>query len=214
MSRGICVLASGGFDSCVLLGELLRRGQRVFPLYVRCGYSWEDAELHWLRRYLKALPRRCREPLVVAEAPMRPLLRSHWSLDRRRVPAADAAWETIYLPGRNLVLLSLAGIYCAQKGLHRIAIGSLKGNPFPDATPAFIRSMSRVMGRALGRAVEVRAPYRRLSKRAVLHRGRDLPLRLSFSCLNPKGLAHCGVCSKCGERDEALEILDRLSRSA
>src|SRR5207245_1971332 len=50
----ICVLASGGLDSAVLLGTLARR-HAVHPLYVRCGLAWERAEQRLLARFLAAL---------------------------------------------------------------------------------------------------------------------------------------------------------------
>ena len=37
------------------------------------------------------------------------------------------------------MLLSKAGIHCAQHRIDRIAIGPLAGNPFPDATDGVLR---------------------------------------------------------------------------
>ena len=52
----ICVLASGGLDSAVLVATLARR-RRVHPLYVRSGLNWEWAERALLARFLAAHPR-------------------------------------------------------------------------------------------------------------------------------------------------------------
>src|SRR5207244_1528048 len=116
----ICVLASGGLDSAVLLGTLAR-GHAVHPLYVRCGLAWERAEQRLLARFLAALH--------------------------------------------------------ARRGL---AV------------------------RALGTPVAIRAPFRHLEKAAVIRRGRDLPLALTLSCARPRGLRHCGRCTKCAERRHAF----------
>ena len=43
------------FRQFYLVAERLRRGWEVHPLYVRSGFIWEKAELHWLRRLLRAL---------------------------------------------------------------------------------------------------------------------------------------------------------------
>ena len=40
----ISVLASGGLDSSVLIAKLAD-GAEVYPIYVRCGFAWEDIEL-------------------------------------------------------------------------------------------------------------------------------------------------------------------------
>jgi 7-cyano-7-deazaguanine synthase len=37
--------------------------------------------------------------------------------------------------------------------------------------------------------------------------GRDYPLELTFSCINPKGALHCGRCNKCHERREGFQLI-------
>jgi len=54
-NSSIAVLVSGGLDSCVLLAESAKSYRRVWPIYVRQGLVWEEVELYWLRRYLKAI---------------------------------------------------------------------------------------------------------------------------------------------------------------
>ncbi len=201
----ICVLASGGLDSAVLLGEALRAGHAVHPLYLRCGLAWEKAELHWLRRFLRAVESPRLKPLTVLDVPVRGLYGGHWSVTGRRVPGYRSKDETVYLPGRNLLFLSHAAVFCARRGLAAVHVGTLRGNPFPDATPAFFRAMEETAARALGARVAVRAPFRGLGKDQVLARGRGLPLHLAFSCLSPRGLLPCGRCNKCAERDKALK---------
>jgi len=40
----------------------------------------------------------------------------------------------------------------------------------------------------------------------VIKRGAELhvPLQLTLSCMNPVGITHCGLCSKCRERRDAF----------
>lgn len=205
----VCVLVSGGVDSAVLAAELLEKGREVHPLYVRCGLRWEDAEIASLRRFLGALRRRRFKgrlmPLSVAEAPVQPLIGRHWSLSGKKVPAAGSPWESVYLPGRNLLLLAEAGLFCARRGIPAVAQAVLKGNPFADASPGFRRAMERVLLSGLGARVRVEAPYAKLTKPQVLRRVDGLPLHLTFSCLRPNRGGHCGRCSKCEERFEGFE---------
>jgi 7-cyano-7-deazaguanine synthase len=201
------VLVSGGLDSAVLVGTLARH-RRVHPLYVRCGLSWEAAEQALLRRFLAALRGR-RDlriaPLVRLDLPLRPLYGArHWSVSGRGVPGARAALASNYLPGRNLLLASLAAVHCARHRIPTIALALLADNPFPDATSAFLAGMGRVASQALDARLAVRAPFRRLAKAAVIRRGRDLPLALTLSCARPRGLRHCGACTKCAERRHAF----------
>jgi 7-cyano-7-deazaguanine synthase len=202
----ICVLASGGLDSAVLVATLAGR-HRVHPLYVRSGLTWERAERACLARFLAALRREGARvaPLVEVSLPVAALYgRGHWSISGRGVPGTRAASSSNYLPGRNLLLVSVAAVYCARARIGRVALALLRGNPFPDATPRFLREVGRVAGQALGRRLVVRAPFRTLTKAEVIRRGRGLPLALTLSCARPRGTLHCGRCTKCAERRAAF----------
>jgi len=203
----VCVLTSGGLDSAVLVGVLARRHE-VHPVYVRCGLAWERAEEAALRRFLRALGARRESrlaPLVRLELPLAPLYGpGHWSVSGRGVPGARAALASNYLPGRNLLLGSLAAVHCARTRIPALALALLGDNPFPDATPGFLRTFGRCATRALGAPIRVRAPFRRLGKDAVIRLGHDLPLGLTLSCARPRGLRHCGRCTKCAERRAAF----------
>jgi 7-cyano-7-deazaguanine synthase len=202
--RPACVLLSGGLDSAVLLRWALRRHRPVHPFYARCGLRWERAELHSLRRLLRAVRRPGLRPLTVADLPVAALYGRHWSLSGKRVPGYRSPDAAVYLPGRNLLLIAAAALFCARRGVPRVLIGTLRANPFADSTPAFRRTLQRACRTALGRPFAVEAPFARLAKRDVLALGRDWPLHLTFSCVAPRGLSPCGRCNKCAERDKVL----------
>src|SRR6185295_6532702 len=168
--RKVCVLTSGGLDSAVLLGDCLQGYREVHPMYVSAGLRWEKAERYWLRRFLKDVKRRGLKPLVEAALPAQALYGKHWSLGAGAVPGARAAWTAVYLPGRNLLLLSLAATYCAQRGIGTIAIGTLEGNPFSDASPDFYGDMEAIFNDLFG-PIKVVAPLRHLDKKQVVRRG-------------------------------------------
>lgn len=215
MKRRVCVLVSGGLDSAVLTGEMLARGREVYPLYVREGLRWEAAELHWLKRFLRRLAQPKLKPLTVLDAPARELWgKPHWSLTGRGVPGFGSAWTSVYLPGRNLVLLSQAGVFSACRGIGEIAQAVLKGNPFRDATPSFRRAMEKTYIETFGRRIVISYPYEKLHKEDMTRRVPGLPLHLTFSCLRPKGVSHCGTCHKCEERTWALGLAGLGSVSA
>ena len=197
------VLVSGG-DSEILVAELLTGGWTVLPLYVRCGFRWEKTEILRVRRALAALRAPRLEALLVARAPMGPLMGGHWSMTGRGVPDAAAAWDSVYLPGRNMLLLIEAWMHAVSRGASAVAIGTLKHNPFPDATPRFRAAAEKALNLALASKIKVLAPYAGLTKRQVIARAGRFPMRLAFSCLRPRGLRPCGNCSKCAELAAAL----------
>jgi 7-cyano-7-deazaguanine synthase len=146
-------------------------------------------------------------PPVVLEFTMRDIYpMTHWAI-RGEPPAYDTPDEEVYLVGRNLVLLTKAGVLCAQRDIRRIVIGPLAGNPFPDATPEFFVAMSRALSLGLDQPIEIAAPFAAWDKAQVVRRGLELgvPLDLTLSCMRPSptGL-HCGACSKCRERHDAF----------
>ncbi|HKI33212.1 MAG TPA: 7-cyano-7-deazaguanine synthase [Gemmataceae bacterium] len=200
----LAVLVSGGLDSAILLGEAVRTCTAVHPLYVRNGLSWERVELLHLRGFLGAISAPHLGPLTVLEMPVADLYGDHWSLTGRGVPGAETPDEAVFLPGRNVLLLSKAILWCHLHAVPAVALAPLESNPFPDATDAFFTAYQNVVNQAVGGSVRVLRPYLGLAKAEVMGRGRDLPLGLTFSCLRPAGGRHCGACNKCAERRRAF----------
>ncbi len=144
---------------------------------------------------------------------------AHWAV-RGEPPAFDTPDEDVYLPGRNVILLSKAAVYAAATSARAMAakrtavestqvtllLGTLAGNPFPDATPAFFAAMSRALSLGLGTPIAIEAPVAGLHKADVIRKGIALgvPLELTLSCMQPKDGRHCGRCSKCRERRDAF----------
>lgn len=198
------VLASGGVDSAALLGWALRRYTQVQPVYCRFGLRWERAELHWLNRFLQAVRCPSLRPLAVLDVPTKSLYGDHWSVTGKNVPGYRSQDPSVYLPGRNALLLSHAAVFASLNKINDLLIGTLSGNPFPDATPFFFKTLARALTLALGKPIRIKAPFRDRTKKSILQSSRGLPLRLAFSCLNPKGVHPCHACNKCAERDSVL----------
>ncbi len=223
------VLLSGGLDSAVLAAHEAHAA-RVLPVYVSVGLAWEDAEVAMVERLLAAAPYRTAEPLSKVSFTMRDVYSpTHWAI-RGVPPAYDTPDEDVYLTGRNLVLLTKAGVVASKAGAHRIALGPLAGNPFPDARPTFFEAMAAALSLGLDHAIEIATPFLAWEKEDVIKRGVELgvPLELTLSCMNPPpsrpkaatagsrrsslhgsraeadGPQHCGLCSKCRERRDAF----------
>lgn len=198
------VLCSGGLDSAVLLVELARTAGLAVPLFVRAGHPWEDAERTALDRFLAAVGEPRIAPVRELAIPMADVYGEHWSVSGA-VPGWDAPDTEVEIKGRNLVLLAKAFVLAALEGWPTLALGSLAGNPFPDATPAFFADYARVASQGVGAEVAVALPFRGLRKDDVIRRGRALPLHLTMSCNRPDaGGRHCGDCNKCRERVDAF----------
>jgi 7-cyano-7-deazaguanine synthase len=192
-------------DSAVLAAAEARTNT-VYPVYVSAGLAWEREERAAVERLLASPVFRGLAPLAHLTFTVTDLYPpTHWALCGTP-PAFDTPDEDVYLTGRNIVLLSKAGIYCAQRKLSRIAIGPLAGNPFPDATLEFFAAMSRTLSMGLAHDVAVVAPFVTMHKSDVIRLGTQLnvPFELTLSCMNPREGLHCGQCSKCRERRDAF----------
>src|SRR5207302_82362 len=121
------------------------------------------------------------------------------------VPDGDTPDEAVYLPGRNVLLLSKAMLWCHLHGVPALALATLRGNPFPDATPEFFQDFESVVNQAIAGEVKVLRPYHDMGKAEVLKRGRAFALEWTFSCIRPQEGKHCGSCNKCAERQRGFQ---------
>ncbi len=203
-------MLSGGLDSAVLAAEETRT-YVVHPVYVAGGLAWEEGEQGVIRQMLR------RPPFSAAANPVQPLARlefsmrdvypgTHWALTGTP-PSYDTPDEDVYLHGRNIALLSKAAVYAASRKISRIVVASLAGNPFPDATAAFFDALSAAFSLGLAAPIAIAAPFATLHKEDVVKIGARLgvPFELTLSCMNPAGMTHCGLCSKCRERRDAFQ---------
>jgi 7-cyano-7-deazaguanine synthase len=216
------VLLSGGLDSAVLVADEAATGV-VVPVYVAAGLAWEVAERAIVSSFLARAPLDGRvRPLVSLSVDMHDIYAAtHWAMEGRP-PAYHTPDEDVYLPGRNIILLSKAAVYCAAAKVERLVIGTLAHNPFPDATPEFREAMARALSLGLDWPLSIDAPYANSEKAEVIRRGAALgvPFELTLSCMNPprpesaesvefainnqQSAIHCGLCSKCRERHDAF----------
>jgi 7-cyano-7-deazaguanine synthase len=219
------VLLSGGLDSAVLVAEEAAAGE-VQPIYVSVGLAWEAAEQAMVARFLASASLEARRdrvrPLVSLSVDMRDVYAAtHWAM-QGRPPAYHTPDEDVYLPGRNVILLGKAAVFCAANRIDRLVLGTLAHNPFPDATPDFRAAMARALSLGLAHALQIDAPYAESSKADVIRRGVALgvPFDLTLSCMSPQSPSairdpqsairspqsamHCGTCSKCRERHDAF----------
>ena len=196
----IAVLVSGGVESAAMLHEAVKRYERVYPIYIRKGLQWEVAELVCLRRLLRSIKADGLAALTVFDVPLAPIYGRHWSLGRSATPGYGAPDDAVYLPGRNVLLLSVAGVFCGVHKIPNLWIGILKGNPFRDAKSGFIQQMSNLLEESLAFPLRVATPLKELTKAQVLTRWAGVPWEKTFSCLRPVNRRHCGRCQKCAER--------------
>jgi 7-cyano-7-deazaguanine synthase len=201
----VAVLVSGGLDSCILLKEMCKLYGKVYPVYVRCGLIWEKAELYWLKKFLKKTGFQNVEPLSILDVPVKELYGAHWSLTGKGTPDFHSSDPKVYLPGRNVIVLSKAAVFCVLHRIPNIALGILKSNPFLDSTRKFFSAFEKSIQKGLEFKLKILTPFSKMAKREVMKKAGGIPISLAFSCLKPKGIKFCGCCNKCAERRKVLK---------
>ncbi|MFD0008584.1 7-cyano-7-deazaguanine synthase [Streptomyces sp. NPDC127178] len=202
--QSVAVLTSGGLDSCVLVGDLAR-DHTVHPLYVACNLAWEQEERLALDRFLGALDAPTVKPVTVLPLPVAALYGDHWSITGRGIPAMGAPDDAVELPGRNILLLAAAAVWCSRNSIEDIALGTLALNVQNDATPAFFQDYARLLSTGLApHRVGILYPLRSRTKADIIAASADLPLHETLTCMAPthdaEGVLHCGACAKCSAR--------------
>jgi len=203
--RAVAVLVGGGLDSATLCALFAEQVTAVYPIFVSFRLNWEDAEISYLKRFLKQLKSDALQAITILKQPMDDVYGRHWSVTGEAVPDKSTVDNAVELPGRNLLLLAKTAVWCSANNIDTVALGILAGNPFSDATIAFFDHLQSALSLALNRSFVILRPFANLKKEDVVKLGAKYPLSMTFSCIDPvmssSGEAqHCGNCNKCEER--------------
>jgi len=118
-----------------------------------------------------------------------------------------------YVPGRNLIFLSIAAAHAEVVGASLIYFGAnvLDYSGYPDCRPEFIRAFEAAVKEGTkagmeGSPLHVKAPLLMLTKAEIIQQGIKLqvPFHLTHSCYDPVGDLACGQCDSCVIRREGF----------
>ena len=125
--------------------------------------------------------------------------------DLWREPVDD---EDLYLPYRNVLLLSVASAYAQSRGIGSIYSAFINSNHAKeiDCSAEFFHRLSALLGEY--GSIELRMPFRDFSKRRVAKLALELgvPIGTTYSC-QASSTVPCGACPNCVERSDALQAL-------
>lgn len=204
------LLCSGGMDSTVLAYQLHQSHARVLPLFIDYGQHCVEMEHATLRAVLPP-------PLAshVVKLDISPVYRDSRS---RMIQEADlwrdeVAVDDLYLPYRNLVLLSLAVAYAQAREITAVYAAFINTNHAKeiDCSVGFFAALDEMLA-GFGR-VEIRLPFRHCSKEEVATIGLKVgaPIAQTFSC-QVSSQVPCGACPNCIDRLAALAHVASLTR--
>ena len=226
--KGAVVLISGGLDSTTVLAMALADGYDVYPMTIDYGQrhirelkAAEDVCEHYgLKDRWKVFGMDMGQiggsALTDHGIPIPPSALDEG--ENRAVPAT-------YVPGRNVVFISLAAARAETLGLNTVFLGAnaVDYSGYPDCRPEFMRAMERALslGTSIGTAsgFMIMTPIISLSKAEIIRAGMELgaPYHLTWSCYRG-GEKACGICESCVLRlkgfaeagtDDPLEYMDQ-----
>lgn len=203
-NRPAVVLFSGGIDSTTTLAIAI---EQYRPIVVSFDYGQRHrVELEKGKKVLQQFP--------VQEWILLPIdltkigasaLTSSIEVPKDR--KADASIPVTYVPGRNLIFLSLAAAVGEARQAYDLFYGAniLDYSGYPDCRPEFIHALEttlRVGTKAgvEGKEFRIHAPLLQMSKAEIIKRGIELGIDYTntHSCYDPgpDGIA-CGHCDSC-----------------
>lgn len=206
----VVVLLSGGMDSAIALHWAVARygRERVVALSVDYGQR-HGCELVAARRIASRAGVEHVERAIVVP----------WG--ESLLTDGDGENASPIVPGRNVILATLAAAEVVRRGGTAVVIGCCADDAagFPDCRPGFLVAMSVAISAAFDLDVELVAPLLHTPKAAMLARAARLPgaleaVDLSWSCYRPQSAGArapiaCGECNACALRARAFDAAGR-----
>ena len=203
----VLLLYGGGIDSTALLHWLSGTAGRLGAVFFDYGQKANEHE----REACEYFCTRYGAELFVLPLSMQFLAASAIMKGSDKV-ANDP--KVNVLDGRNLMLISTAGVLAVEYGYNKLAVGFHQepvARPFPDASPEFLASVNTTLKQSFIADLEVIAPFKDMSRQDIFalaeFSDKDI-LRRAHTCYEGvKG--GCGTCSHCllkASTTAALEI--------
>jgi 7-cyano-7-deazaguanine synthase len=191
----VIVLFSGGVDSTVLATEALNQ-ERLHSLL---HFSYMQPAAPYEFRVASEWARKNKAELVR-------VMPTLYGTDAMNAESGKPGPRVI--PGRNLIMLSLAINYAASVGVKEVWYGPTRDDweDYPDCRPEFVEQLCNLANEDVG--VKVIAPLLQLTKKEVMARAIELGVNIdeTWSCYaaNPMTGEPCGSCNSCKLREDAI----------
>lgn len=219
----VCVL-SGGLDSTVAALVAKLKGDDLYTLTFDYGQRAALREINAARKISEVLGA---EHKVIKLPFLKDFGGSALTERDRSVPELKEedldnleitreTMRSVWVPGRNIVMFSIASSFAESLGGGEVYTGLNKeeGTTFPDNTLEFVNRFNHLLEYGTIRDVKLVAPLYNLDKAEIVKYGRELEeklgvevLKYSYSCYHDNGedFLHCGTCESCVRRKRAFK---------
>lgn len=199
----ILVLCSGGFDSIVMLSELIKIENRcvddIHILFFEYGQHNYIQEYNCARNIVEkyGIPK---ENTLGISLPLFTWASSSLTDDVEN----PYSIESQYVPMRNMIFFSYALSYAQSKGCKAIYSAILANGTYSDTNSQFLSDISSLADNV---GIEFRFPYAEYDKYGLAGMARILDIKPEdfFSCNTPIDGKPCGQCADC----KAIEYITK-----
>jgi 7-cyano-7-deazaguanine synthase len=207
---------SGGIDSTTTLAIAIEQGYEVYAISFRYGQR-HGIELKAAQRIASHFQVKQHLIMVVDLAAIGgSALTGDLEVPKdRKIEQLSENVPITYVPGRNIIFLSLALAWAEVLGANAIFIGAnaIDFSGYPDCRPEFLAAFENMANLgtkagAEGKKISIHAPLLKLTKAQIIQRGVELGVdySLTLSCYDPAddGTA-CGKCDSCLLRKKGFQ---------
>ncbi|EIR1599183.1 7-cyano-7-deazaguanine synthase QueC [Vibrio cholerae] len=205
------VVFSGGQDSTTCLVQALKEFDEVHAITFDYGqrHKLEIEVAQQLAKQLGVTAHKVMDVSLLNELAIS-------SLTRDDIPVSHElqanGLPNSFVPGRNILFLTLAGIYAYQIGATTIITGVCETDfsGYPDCRDEFVQAMNQALAKGMDLPLMIRTPLMWLNKAetwalADQLGALDLVRHQTLTCYNGLIGDGCGECPACGLRQAGLK---------
>lgn len=205
------VVFSGGQDSTTYLVQALKEFDEVHAITFDYGqrHKLEIEVAQQLAKQLGVTAHKVMDVSLLNELAIS-------SLTRDDIPVSHElqanGLPNSFVPGRNILFLTLAGIYAYQIGATTVITGVCETDfsGYPDCRDEFVQAMNQALAKGMDLPLMIRTPLMWLNKAetwalADQLGALDLVRHQTLTCYNGLIGDGCGECPACGLRQAGLK---------
>jgi 7-cyano-7-deazaguanine synthase len=210
-STEVVLLLSGGIDSTTLLAKLHQEEKQIHALSFDYGQR-HKIEIEYAKRNAKRYGVKKHYIIQIdAKAIAEVSSLTNYAFDPEKYidnPPPDHP-SSVYVPGRNLIMISHAASYAEANKLNEIyfAVNNDDAIRFPDCSKPFVSALNQFWQCVPNtRHLNLVTPFIDFSKAEVISLSMKLKVDISqtLSCYNPISNNECCTCLSCVLKKEAL----------
>lgn len=211
MSKKAVIVFSGGQDSTTCLIHALPHYDEVHCITFDYGQR-HVAEVEVAQQLAKQLGATVHKVMDVSL--LNELAISSLTRDNIPVPTVNSSGESLpstFVPGRNILFLTLAAIYAYQVKAEAVITGVCETDfsGYPDCRDEFVKALNQALKLGMEYDVRLQTPLMWLNKAetwalADYHQQLDLVRQQTLTCYNGVLGSGCGECDACNLRARGL----------